>query len=90
MVLARRSARPDVQQGHVHTAAAAPILNRNLFVDRILPSGIARELSREELRHYRAVQPTPEDRIGVAQLPKQIVTVTPFLTKREVIGLAAF
>lgn len=55
------------------------ILRRNLFVERILPSGINRKLSREELDHYRGVQPTPQDRTGVAELPKQIATATPFL-----------
>ncbi|MBV9715281.1 MAG: alpha/beta fold hydrolase [Solirubrobacterales bacterium] len=59
------------------------IINRNLFVERILPSGISRQLSPEEFRHYRAVQPTPQDRIGVAELPKQIITATPFLSTLE-------
>jgi haloalkane dehalogenase len=59
------------------------ILKRNLFVERILPSGINRKLSAEELDHYRRVQPTPQDRIGVAELPKQIITATPFLVALE-------
>jgi haloalkane dehalogenase len=59
------------------------ILNRNLFVERLLPSGISRELSPEEFRHYRAVQPTPQDRIGIAELPKQIITAAPFLGALE-------
>jgi haloalkane dehalogenase len=59
------------------------ILNRNLFVKRILPSGIARKLSPEEMRHYLAVQPGPAERIGVAELPKQIITATPFLAALE-------
>lgn len=59
------------------------ILKRNLFVERILPSGTSRTLSPEELHHYRAVQPTPQDRIGVAELPKQITAATPFLTALE-------
>jgi haloalkane dehalogenase len=55
------------------------ILRRNLFVERILPSGINRKLSPEEMEHYRRVQPTPEARAGVAELPRQIVRATPFL-----------
>ncbi len=54
------------------------ILRRNLFVERFIPAGMTRELSREEMDHYRRVQPTPEARIGVAELPKQIVRATPF------------
>ncbi len=59
------------------------IINRNLFVERILPSGISRKLTPEEFRHYRAVQPTPEARGGVAELPRQIIRATPFLTTLE-------
>jgi haloalkane dehalogenase len=59
------------------------IVNRNLFVERILPSGISHKLTPEEFEHYRAVQPTPQDRIGVAELPRQIIAATPFLTALE-------
>lgn len=59
------------------------ILNRNLFVERILPAGVTRKLSPEEMQHYRGVQPTPEDRVGVAELPKQIVKAGPFLAQLE-------
>ena len=55
------------------------ILRRNLFVERLIPSNTTRELSPEEMDHYRGVQPTPEARIGVAELPRQIVRATPFL-----------
>ena len=55
------------------------ILRRNLFVERFIPMGTTRELSREEMEHYRGVQPTPAARIGVAELPRQIVRATPFL-----------
>jgi haloalkane dehalogenase len=57
------------------------ILRRNLFVERLLPAGIVRELSAEEMEHYRRVQPTPEARVGVAELPKQIVAAKPFLSE---------
>ena len=55
------------------------ILRRNLFVERFIPSGTTRELSDEEMDHYRLAQPTPESRVGVAELPRQIVAATPFL-----------
>ena len=55
------------------------ILRRNLFVERFIPAGTIRELAPAEMDHYRAVQPTPEARIGVAELPRQIVAATPFL-----------
>jgi haloalkane dehalogenase len=55
------------------------ILKRNLFVERILPSGVTRRLTPEEMEHYRRVQPTPEARIGVAEFPRQIVAATPWL-----------
>lgn len=55
------------------------ILERNLFVERILPAGVARTLSAAEMEHYRAVQPTPEARTGVAELPRQIVAARPWL-----------
>jgi haloalkane dehalogenase len=57
------------------------ILRRNLFVERILPAGIGRDLTEGEMEHYRAVQPTPAARAGVAELPRQIVAVEPFLAE---------
>lgn len=57
------------------------ILRRNLFVERFIPAGTTRELSHEEMEHYRRVQPTPEARVGVAELPRQIVKATPFLAE---------
>jgi haloalkane dehalogenase len=62
------------------------ILKRNLFVERIIPSGVVRDLSELEMEHYRAVQPTPEARVGVAEFPRQIVAATPWLEElsREV------
>jgi haloalkane dehalogenase len=57
------------------------ILRRNLFVERMLPAGIGRDLTEGEVEHYRAVQPTPAARAGVAELPRQIVAATPFLAE---------
>jgi haloalkane dehalogenase len=33
------------------------------------------------MEHYRAVQPTPAARAGVAELPRQIVAAEPFLAE---------
>jgi haloalkane dehalogenase len=57
------------------------ILKRNFFVERVLPSGISRKLSPEEMEHYRRVQPTPADRVGVAEFPRQILAATPWLAE---------
>jgi len=57
------------------------ILKRNFFVERVLPAAMNRELSSEEMEHYRRVQPTPEARVGVAEFPRQIVAAQPFLAE---------
>ncbi len=59
------------------------ILNRNLFVERILPAGTARRLSAAEMDHYRSPQPTPEARRGVAEFPRQLVAASPMLAELE-------
>ena len=59
------------------------ILERNFFVERLLPSGIVRSLEPLEMEHYRAVQPTPEARAGVAELPRQLRDAGPWLTELE-------
>jgi haloalkane dehalogenase len=55
------------------------IRERNFFVERVIPAGTARDLSDEEMTHYRAVQPTPAARAGVAELPRQIVRASEWL-----------
>ena len=45
------------------------IIERNYFVERMLPKGVTRKLSDQELDHYRQAQPTPEARVGVAEFP---------------------
>ena len=57
------------------------ILERNLFVERVLPAGVARTLSAAEMEHYRAVQPTADARVAVAELPRQIVAARPWLAE---------
>ena len=56
------------------------ILNRNIFVERILPGGTrARKLPEPVMDMYRGPFPTPESRIPVAVFPKQIIAATPWL-----------
>jgi haloalkane dehalogenase len=57
------------------------ILERNFFVERLLPSGIVRDLEPLEMEHYRAVQPDPQARAGVAELPKQLRDAHPWLAE---------
>lgn len=62
------------------------ILEENFFVEKIMPRSSARRLSEVEREHYRRVQPSPEARRGVAEMPKQIIGATPLLERlaREV------
>jgi haloalkane dehalogenase len=55
------------------------IIERNYFVERMLPKGVTRKLSDQELDHYRQAQPTPEARVGVAEFPRQILASATFL-----------
>jgi haloalkane dehalogenase len=49
------------------------ILERNLFVERLMPRSVAHPLEVEVLEHYRRAQPTPQARWGVAEFPRQIL-----------------
>jgi haloalkane dehalogenase len=62
------------------------IIEENFFVERLMPSAMARKLTVDEMRHYQKVQPTPEARRGVAEMPKQILGARPLLDRlsREV------
>lgn len=57
------------------------ILQRNFFVERLIPAGTARRLSPAVMDHYRRVQPTPQARAGVARLPKEILAAKPLLER---------
>jgi haloalkane dehalogenase len=60
------------------------ILNRNLFVERLLPGGVRRTtLSPEVMAHYRGPFPTPGSRVPVAILPREILASAPFLAEVE-------
>jgi haloalkane dehalogenase len=62
------------------------ILEDNAFVERLMPRAMTKQLTEQEMNHYRQVQPTPEARKGVAEMPKQIVAAYPLLERlsREV------
>ena len=57
------------------------IINRNFFVERLIPAGTATPLSAAVMAHYRGVQPTPEARVGVARMPKEILAARPLLER---------
>jgi haloalkane dehalogenase len=67
------------------------ILNRNLFVERILPAGVRRhKLPEAVMDAYRGPFPTPASRRPVAVFPREILTSRPFLAEvgRRLPGLA--
>jgi haloalkane dehalogenase len=64
------------------------ILNRNLFVERILPGGVRRtKLTPEVMDAYRRPFPTPRSRIPTWVFPREILGSRPFLAQVEA-GLA--
>jgi haloalkane dehalogenase len=62
------------------------ILQRNFFVERLIPAGTEHRPSAVVMEHYRAVQPSAEARKGVAEMPKQLLAARPLLERlgREV------
>jgi haloalkane dehalogenase len=57
------------------------ILQRNFFVERLIPVGTATSLSPDVMAHYRGVQPNAEARVGVARMPKEILGARPLLER---------
>jgi haloalkane dehalogenase len=57
------------------------ILEKNFFVEKLVPRGTSRKLSAAEMDHYRAVQPSAAARAGVAEMPKQILAARPLLER---------
>jgi haloalkane dehalogenase len=49
------------------------ILERNFFVERLMPRAVSHPLGAEVMEQYRGAQPTPEARWGVAEFPHQIL-----------------
>jgi haloalkane dehalogenase len=48
------------------------ILQRNMFIEAVLPGSVMRKLGEEEMRHYRAPFTTPDDRQPTLNWPRQI------------------
>lgn len=59
------------------------ILNRNLFVEKIMPVGVKHPLAPEVMRHYREAMPTPASRIGTAELLVQLISASDWLARLE-------
>ncbi len=59
------------------------ILEKNFFVERIMPRSVVHPLSQREMDHYRKAQPTPEARVGVAEFPRQILKAEPLLARPQ-------
>ena len=59
------------------------ILENNWFVERGIPTGVATKLSDQVMEHYRAVQPTPEMRIGQGVFPREILASGEWLGELE-------
>jgi len=48
------------------------VLQRNMFVEAVLPGSVMRGLGEEEMAHYRAAFSTPDDRQPTLNWPRQI------------------
>jgi len=57
------------------------ILNKNFFVEKLMPMAVKHPLADEVMDHYREALPTPASRIGVAELPIQLTEATPWLAE---------
>ena len=49
------------------------VMEKNLFVERIMPRAVKHPLAPEVLEHYRECLPTPASRMGVAEFSRQIL-----------------
>ncbi len=59
------------------------ILNRNFFVEQLLPMGVKHPLPDEVMHHYREAMPTPSSRIGAAEFPIQLTAASSWLATLE-------
>jgi haloalkane dehalogenase len=55
------------------------ILDKNMLVERLMPMGVKHPLAEEVMQHYRDALPTPKSRIGVAELPRQLLLASSWL-----------
>lgn len=66
------SARQTFRKFRTPGEGEAMILEGNAFVERVLPGGILRTLSDEEMAAYRAPFPTPASRRPILALPREL------------------
>ena len=59
------------------------ILQNNLFVEHIMPRGVKHPLADEVMAQYREALPTPSSRVGVAELPRQLMDASDWLGDLE-------
>lgn len=59
-------------QGFRSSKGESLALERNMFVEAVLPGSVMRGLGEEEMRHYRAAFGTPDDRQPTLNWPRQI------------------
>lgn len=59
------------------------IVEKNFFVERIMPRSVVHPLSQREMDQYRGAQPTPEARAGVAEFPRQILRAESMLARLQ-------
>lgn len=55
------------------------ILQKNFFVERVMPTAVKHRLAAEVMDHYRGPLPTPLSRVGVAEFPRQLTRAAPWL-----------
>jgi len=55
------------------------ILNKNFFVEKVMPMAVKHPLADEVMHHYREPLPTPTSRLGVAEFPRQLLDASPWL-----------
>lgn len=59
------------------------IVNRNLFVERLMPRAVKHPLSEEVLDHYREALRTPNHRMGAAEFPVQLTAAARWFARLE-------
>lgn len=62
----------EIFQGFRSPVGEELVLERNLFVEAVLPSSIIREVSEDEMHEYRRPFPTRDDRQPMLNWPRQI------------------
>ena len=64
-------------KGFAYMMSSAPmqgqILRRNFFVEKIMPLMVKHPMADEVMHHYREATSSPKRRIGVAELPRQLI-----------------